>query len=299
LNEPAIIDAHIHLYPSKEEGLHHKKDYEIWEYGGKADIRFSTYSGDIDDALKAIEEAGASKAVAVNCLSPSDYARAASTDEHASMGEILNAYNMWVCEAAKKHPQLVPFIGVDPSNLSVDETEAHVREMVNQHGAKGIKVHPVMQRFYMHDERMMPIWRTCVELDLPIIAHSGPARGEDQYAEPRAFAPVLKAFPKLRIVLAHMGGGAWQQLLEIARTYPNTYFDICEIIEWTGAPNAPTDHELTKLILKVGPERVMMGSDFPWYDIDHTVERVMELPLLSMKQREAMLGANAIRILDV
>ena len=30
--------------------------------------------------------------------------------------------------------------------------------------------------------------------------------------------------------------------------------------------------ELTKLILKVGPEKVMMGSDFPWYTILHQVE---------------------------
>ncbi|GAI54065.1 unnamed protein product [marine sediment metagenome] len=42
-----------------------------------------------------------------------------------------------------------------------------------------------------------------------------------------------------------------------------------------------------------------MGSDFPWYDIDHSVERVMELPLLSTEQKEALLGANAIRILGL
>ncbi|GAI54067.1 unnamed protein product, partial [marine sediment metagenome] len=52
-----------------------------------------------------------------------------------------------------------------------------------------------------------------------------------------AFAKILKAFPELRLVLAHMGGGAWRQLLELAQAYPNAYFDCCEIMEWTGAPN--------------------------------------------------------------
>ena len=95
------------------------------------------------------------------------------------------------------------------------------------------------------------------------------------------------------------GGGAWRQTLELAQAYPNVYFDCCEIIEWAGAPNAPTDRELAQLILDVGPERVMMGSDFPWYDIAHSVERVMELPLLSAEQKEAILGANATRILKL
>lgn len=307
MNEPVIIDVHIHLYPSKEEGLLAKEGYEIWEYGAKADVRFSDYSGDLDDLLKSIEDAGASKGVIVHLPEaitslPKDIEKTpkeeAIRERLSGMGEMFKASNVWVCEVAQKHPQIVPFIGVDPWVLSTNEMEAHVREMVNQYGARGVKVHPVVQRFYMHDDRMMPIWRTCVELGLPIMAHSGPARGDERYAEPRAFVPVLEAFPQLRIVLAHMGGGAWRQLPEVA-TYPNAYFDVCEIIEWTGAPNAPTDLELAKLIQKVGPERVMMGSDFPWYDIDHTVERVMELPLLSKEQKEAILGANAVRILSI
>ena len=42
-----------------------------------------------------------------------------------------------------------------------------------------------------------------------------------------------------------------------------------------------------------------MGSDFPWYDLDHTVDRVMELPLLSREEKEGIMGANAVRILDM
>ncbi len=42
-----------------------------------------------------------------------------------------------------------------------------------------------------------------------------------------------------------------------------------------------------------------MGSDFPWYDTDHNVERVMDLPLLAPEQKEEILGANAKRILKL
>ena len=136
-------------------------------------------------------------------------------------------------------------------------------------------------------------------MGLPIICHSGPDRGGAHYAEPRAFGRMLGEFPDLKVVLAHMGGGTWHQAPEIAQTYPNAYFDCCEIIEWTGGSDAPTDQQLARLISDIGPERVMMGSDFPWYDLDHSVERVMELPILSQEEKEGILGANAVKILGL
>ena len=45
-------------------------------------------------------------------------------------------------------------------------------------------------------------------------------------------------------------------------------FDCSEIMAWTGALKAPTNLELAHIIKEIGPDRVMMGSDFPWYDVD-------------------------------
>ena len=310
--QPVIVDSHMHIYQSRVQGLQEKQDYEIWEYGSKTDVRYSSYGGDVEDALKAINEAGATHGVLVN-LFAARFARRDAIAElpegldeaqkeqalvgiDATMGERLQKFNGWLCDEAEAHSELVPFIAIDPWALSADEAKAHLREMVDHHGARGVKVHPVLQQFSMGDQRMMPVYETCVEMGVPIIAHAGPARGDQQYAEPKAFAEVLVAFPELTLVLAHLGGGAWGQALQIAQTFPNACFDCSEIMEWTGGSNAPTDRELAQLISDVGPERVMMGSDFPWYDIDHNVERVMNLPLLSREQKEEMLGSNAMRI---
>jgi hypothetical protein len=147
------------------------------------------------------------------------------------------------------------------------------------------------------DPRMEPIYRTCVELGLAVLSHAGAAKGGERYAEPAAFAPVLEAFPDLTVVLAHLGGAAWRQTADLAHAFPRVTFDLCEIIEWTGAPNAPSVDQLARLIRDVGADRVMLGTDFPWYDLDRTVDLVMDLPVLSLEEREAMLGANAARIL--
>jgi predicted TIM-barrel fold metal-dependent hydrolase len=307
-----IIDAHIHIYRTSEQGHRGKEEYEIWEYGEK-EVTLSHFGGSPEEALTAIQEAGAERAVVVNLCSRSSLMeegklelpgsltedqRDKATKEIASnLDSRLKASNEWVCDLSRRHPELIPFVGVDPGILSPEEMEAHVREMARDRGAKGVKVHPVSQGFYMHDPRTLGVWRVCVELDLPVIAHVGPAKNGNQYATPEAFTPVMQAFPELRIVMAHMGGGSWRQLPEFAEVHPSAYYDLCEIIEWTGAPRAPTDLDLAKLILKVGVEKVMMGSDFPWYSILHTVEKVNELPILTDEQKSLILGGNAFEFL--
>lgn len=307
-----IIDVHVHLYRTSELGHRGKEDYEIWEFGEK-DVTLSRYGGSPEEALTALEEAGAEKGVVVNICSRSslmeegkieipgdltdDQREKAVTEIASTLDDRLRESNEWVCDLARAHPEFIPFVGVDPGILSPEESETHVREMARDRGAKGVKVHPVSQGFYMHDPRMSGVWRACVELDLPVLAHVGPAKSGDQYATPEAFTPVMAAFPGLRLVMAHLGGASWRQLPEFAEAHPTVHYDMCEIVEWTGAPNAPTDLNLAKLILKVGPEKVMMGSDFPWYTILHQVERIHELPLLTDEQKSRILGGNAQKFL--
>jgi predicted TIM-barrel fold metal-dependent hydrolase len=68
---------------------------------------------------------------------------------------------------------------------------------------------------------------------------------------------MLREFPGLTVLLAHMGGGKWQDTLAVARAFPNVALDLSEVIEWAGSPNAPTTQELAILIRQVGPERIL------------------------------------------
>jgi predicted TIM-barrel fold metal-dependent hydrolase len=307
---PVKVDVHMHLYPSAASGDWWKAGYEIWEYGDKDGVTFSRWSGTVGDALQAMEEAGFSHGIAVNLLSvdlfreealallPADLlhgedrAKAAAEIE-ATMAERFRAFNRWLVDALAPVRQLTPYVGVDPWALTPRENVEHLRELADR-GARGVKLHPVAQRFEPGDPRMRPVYDACEELGLVVLSHSGSAPGGEPFAEPAAFAEVLRAHPRLPVVLAHLGGGSWRQTAALARAFPQVGFDLCEIIEWTGAPNAPTDEELARMIREVGPERVMLGTDFPWYDLDRTVELVMGLPLLSTEEKEAILGANAV-----
>ena len=162
-----------------------------------------------------------------------------------------------------------------------------------------MKIHPVIQRFEADDERLWPTFETCSELGLPVVAHSGPSLGPLQHGEPEAFASLLQRFPRLTLVLAHLGGGAWNQVEGFARDFPNAKFDCSEILFWTGADGGPTPDRLARLIQEVGTERVLLGSDFPWYSLDAALEKLDSLPQLSDDEKEAIAGLNAARLLGL
>ena len=295
--DPLRVDVHMHLYATKEAGSREKEAYEIWEYGPKPDVAFSRFRGDVDDALNAMRKAGFAHAVIANLFAVAlldEADRAASPAVHA---ERLIASNRWACEVAAEHAELTAFAASDPVVLGGEAGARHLRELAEGHGARGIKIHPVLQGFMPDDPRMEPIYRTCVELDLLVLSHSGAAKAGARYGEPRSFAPLLGTFPELKLIMAHLGGASWERTADFARAFPHVTFDLCEIIEWVGAPNAPTVTQLARLIRDVGPDRVMLGTDFPWYDLGRTADLVMDLPVLTIEEREAILGANAARIL--
>ncbi len=314
--DPIKVDSHVHLYRSREEGQAEKDGYEIWEYGAKPGVCFSERFGTVDEVMADMDATGISKAVVVNlyigglararkraavpgALSGVERDRAYDAIEAEITGE-LKAFNSWICGVSRSHSEIIPFIAADATVLPDGIGAAYVRDMVGNHGARGVKLHGSSQGFSMSDGRLWPIYAACQELGIAVIGHSGPDKRGAGFAEPRGFGGMLKAFPDLNIVLAHMGGATWDQALEIAETHPNAYFDCCEIIEWTeGDNNAPTEAQLAQLIKDIGPHRVMMGSDYPWYDLDHTVERVMALPLLSDEEKQGIIGANAVNILNL
>jgi len=309
-----LIDVHVHVMPSPNDPI--RDGYEIWEYGARdADVVFCDDRGTLEDTLAAMGAAGFSRVVAANMFAadvvrddvvgrlPADLSgperdrRIAEID--ASMPDRLRDFNRWICDVAREHPSITPFVAADPHVLGGEAGAAHLREMAEDHGARGIKIHPIVQQFHPDDPRMAPIFGVCQSLGLTVLSHSGLARGSEQWAEPNAFAPLLQSFPRLTLLMAHLGGGSWTQTRAFAEAFPTATFDLCEIVEWTGAANAPTDDQLGQLIAAIGPDRVMMGSDYPWYDLNHTVERVQSVPGLSDEQREGILGANAVRLLGL
>ncbi len=297
-----IIDAHVHTYRSRDIGR------QAMMGSGQTD-----YGGTVDELLDLMARGGIQRAVMVNMtpiadmldaalaglppdLSPAQRAEAEAQARREMIGR-LQRRNHWTCQVARQHPQLVAFIGLDPS-MSEDELLSEIDARLAE-GARGIKLHPAAQRFYPNDRRLWPVYDRAQQLRLPVIFHSGAfalgPRPSDQ-AHPQHFPELLAAFPRLTVVLAHLGWGAIGGCAQIARAHPNAFFDCCAVINGTEPSPALSDDEAAAALRQVGADRVMFGSDYPWFDPLRDAQRIQRLPLSDAEKR-MVLYDNAQRIL--
>lgn len=100
-------------------------------------------------------------------------------------------------------------------------------------------------------------------------------------------------------MLAHLGGGSWRDTAAVAAAHPQVMFDLSEIVIWIGASAGPSADDVAGLVRSIGVDRVVMGSDFPWYTPGVTADIVESLPGFSGAERDAILGENAARLLKI
>jgi predicted TIM-barrel fold metal-dependent hydrolase len=151
----------------------------------------------------------------------------------------------------------------------------------------------------------MPVYAILQDHGLPLLSHSGPdiVNPDPDYSRPKAFEAVLKAFPKLNVIMAHLGGGFYDEVLEITSQYSNAYFDTSAALSGDETGQALrlneeglTDDEAVELIRKIGTDRVLFGTDYPWFNPAWDLKRFLNLGF-SDDEKKAILGENARRIL--
>lgn len=207
--------------------------------------------------------------------------------------------NLWSCTSARENPVLVPLISIDLLQTPAD-MQAEIEDKVKNHGAQGLKLHPVSNRFYPYDRGLWPAYQRAMELGLPILFHSGEAEvagySEADYARPKNFEQVLESFPKLVIILAHLGKGFLEESVALARKYDNVYFDTSAILSGREIKSGfASAGEAVKLIRTIGVSRVLFGSDWPWFDPLLAIWQIEGLDL-SEEEKRRILGLNAAKV---
>ena len=296
-----IIDAHAHTYPTSAMGL------QAMQGGGHCQ-----YTGLVEELLRAMAEGGIAKTCMLNMLPLWEMVKAAQAKLPAEMGaneraeaeaEIFrNMFarqerrNCWTCDIAREHPELIPFIHLVPW-MGAEAIRGEIEDKVKNHGARGIKLHPGSNEFFPADRRMWPAYEMAVDLHLPVVSHAGLFPTTDiPYTHPDSFAPLAEAFPELTIVLAHLAFNYFDAAVALARRHPNVYFDCCAIVSDHIEPELRlSDERLSQIIRDIGVERVMWGSDFPWFDPCEGLRRLERLDFTAA-ELALLRGGNATRI---
>lgn len=176
--------------------------------------------------------------------------------------------NDYVAGAVSNYPDVfIGFASVDPwkGRLAVAELERAVKEL----GLKGLKLHPIVQAFYLNDRRFYPLWETCSALKIPLLVHTGTTgvgagvRGGNglklKYAQPiPTIDDVAADFPDLTIIGAHPSWPWQEEMLAIAVHKTNVYIDLSG---WSPKYFSPSLIKYTNTLLQ---DRVLFGSDYPF-----------------------------------
>ncbi|MBQ3848389.1 MAG: amidohydrolase family protein [Clostridia bacterium] len=197
----------------------------------------------------------------------------------------------FVADECRKHPE---FIGYGSLHPDCENIEKEVDNLVKL-GLKGIKLHPDFQLFNIDDEKAMPIYEQASERGLPILCHMGDNRYT--YSHPSRLMKVMKRFPKLIVIAAHLGGyQAWDDAEKCeldGRPYfgnENMFIDTSSSLPFVDPVRA------VKIIRRHGVERTFFGTDSPMWNEKKELERFMALPLTD-DEKEKILGINAKRFL--
>jgi hypothetical protein len=164
-----------------------------------------------------------------------------------------------VKKAAEKDPGLIPFTGVDFSKMETLSTqfEADIKK-----GAKGLKLHPIIQNVHFTDEKMKKAVDLFVKYDLPILFHSGVLtyykeekdNNLPEYGSIKGARDLVEAFPQAKFIAGHAGMFEVMDVIRLLGHFKNVWVDT----------SFQPPGIIKKLIKTFGPEKVLFASDWPF-----------------------------------
>jgi predicted TIM-barrel fold metal-dependent hydrolase len=165
-----------------------------------------------------------------------------------------NFSNDYVKEAAGEFPdRLIPYCAVNPWEADAVDT---VRRCIVEWGFKGLKLHPTINGYHLSNPALVnPLFELATELGFPIIVHGA----SDLYNSPPEFALMAARFPRVPLLMAHMGF-FWsvEQAITFAGQFPNLY------LETSRAPI----FEVQTAVRRLGAGKVIWGTDSPFVDYE-------------------------------
>jgi len=192
--------------------------------------------------------------------------------------------NLSVRNAVIAHPKR--FVGYVWPNPHESGALSLVREAVKDWGFRGIKLHPLVHAFLPTDEEVLPIMDFARRERIPVAIHSG----HPPFSLPWSIGELAEMYPDVRIVMLHMGhahGVYIQAAINTAKRHDNI------ILETAGVS---MHSKIKEAVEKVGEERVVFGSDYPFHDYSVELQKV-KVAGLTRRQEELVLRSNAKKLL--
>ena len=176
--------------------------------------------------------------------------------------------NREIAELAAANKRFIGFARVSNSPEAGAELEYAVKELGLRGLKSGLPTREVMDKVR--------------ELKIPVLAHCGMG------SAPIRFEEIARSYPDVTLILAHMGVElGWDNMLAhpqqanyLARKYKNVYLDT-SAMTWI-------QDILKKGIAEVGADKIIFGSDGPWFHPSIMLACLRELDLPERDMRKIL-----------
>ena len=149
----------------------------------------------------------------------------------------------------------------------------------------GFKFLSDYHRVALTDDRYRPAWEYADSRGLLVLAHTW---GGSVYDGEDVVQQVAERYPRVRFLLGHSCHGAWDAAVALARSFPNVFLELTAVFDDRGV--------IEKLALEVGSDRMLFGTDLPWFDPHHAVGVLMNADITD-QDRHNICHANAEKLL--
>ena len=261
-----------------------------------------------------LETAGRELGWAMPPLQPEELAAEwiAELDRHqvaasAVMASLPNDVDSAV-RAGRAHPgRLIPFAMVNPKAFK-PEAMTDVRVAC---------LFPAMHLYSVQDEVVEPVFQWASEQQRAVFVHCGvlsvgvrnklglASPFDMKYSNPIDLHAVALRYPKVPIIIPHLGAGYFRESLMVADLCKNVYLDTSSSNQWMRYQAAHLDlREVFRHALAIaGPDRLLFGTDSSFFPRGWNVE-VFETQAtalyeigLSAHDAAQIFGKNLIRII--
>ena len=223
------------------------------------------------------------------------------------------------------------FLGFASILADLERAPELLQRYVEEWDFKGIKIHPAIQNIFPSDPRLSPLVRKAIELDVPILFHTGGMMRPSarlRACDPLEIDELALTFPQAKIVMAHADPLGWYPY--IAAKHAHVYMDtVMPFPDWvelipgvgekmlehmsfgygyyqdvnTGRPVlSEDDYGNLEYRRELGSRKVIYGSDGGgnqsdfWFSMHLKAVRSLQIP---ERARNNILGENAAQLLKL
>ena len=240
LGIPGLFDVHVHFLPEPIQR-------RVWAQFDQAGPKIGRdwpirYRGSYDERVALLRSFGV---------------RRFSALPYAHKPGVATYLNGWAASFAAEVPECLWSATFYPE----PEATQYVAALVDE-GVEIFKLHVQVGEFHLDDPALEPVWGLLEEAGTPIVIHAGSGPVANAFTGPGSLRRVLERFPRLCVVVAHMGAPEYAEFLTLAETYERTHLDTTMVFTDFFDVEAPYPAELRPRLLDL-QEKVLLGSDFP------------------------------------